>query len=128
VVLDVEFMCDVQIWWKRGNKNKVTSKKYRVDKRVQYIEINEAFKSFVKVKFKDGKPLPYTTDITVLLYSLSSNSNSCKQGGVIQNLDITQIILPQNKKASVSRQFEQDMDNSLPNSKVFFSLSCKFVR
>ena len=36
VYLDVEFMCDMQLWWKR-NKNKVTSKKYRVNDRVQYI-------------------------------------------------------------------------------------------
>jgi hypothetical protein len=82
----------------------------------------------VKIKFKEGKALPYNTEITVLLYSLSGNSNSCKQGGTVQNLDLTQIILPANKKASVSRQFEMKLERSLPNSKILFSLSCKFLR
>ena len=94
---------------------------------MQYVELNEGLKTCVKIKFKDGKPNPFTTDITVLLYPLS-NSNSCKQGGAIENLDLTQILIPENKRASVSRQFERKLEKSLPNSKILFTLSSKFLR
>jgi hypothetical protein len=126
IYLELDSACDVQFWWKRG-KQKATSKKYRINERVQYVELNEGLKTCVKIKFKDGKVTPFTTDITVLLYPLTSTT-SCKQGGVISNLDLTQIILPENKKASVSRQFDRKLENSLPNSKIVYTLSSKFLR
>jgi hypothetical protein len=126
IYLELDSVCDVQFWWRRG-KNKATSKKYRINERVQYVEMNEGLKTCVKVKFKEGRVVPFTTDITVLLYPLT-NPNSCKQGGNIPNFDATQILLPENRKASVSRQFDKKLENSLPNSKIVFTLSSKFLR
>lgn len=116
----------MQFWWRRG-KNKATSKKYRINERVQYVELNEGLKTCVKIKFREGRPVPFNTDIAVLLYPQGS-PNSCKQGGTIPNLDATQILLPENRKASVSRQFDKKLENSLPNSKIVFTLSSKFLR
>lgn len=89
--------------------------------------MNEGLKNCVKVKFKDGRVVPFNTDIAVLLYPQNS-PNSCKQGGTIPNFDVTQILLSENRKASVSRQFDKKLENSLPNSKIVFTLSSKFLR
>ena len=36
IYLELDSACDVQFWWKRG-KQKATSKKYRINERVQYV-------------------------------------------------------------------------------------------
>lgn len=72
------------------------------------------------------RAVPFLTTIMVLLYPVTTNS--CKQGGSIEDFDLTQILLPDNKKASVSKEFQLKLKNSPPNSKIHFTLTSKFLR
>lgn len=78
--------------WKRS-KQKTVSKGVRVSEDVQYIDFNDKLKTKVKCKFEGGKAQPFLTSIAIVLYPLSSVNSSCKSGGFIENLDVTQIIL-----------------------------------
>lgn len=60
------------------------SKHFRINEKVQYIDLNDTLKTSVKCKFQAGKPTPFYTSIMVLLYPTNSNGNSCKSGGSIE--------------------------------------------
>lgn len=106
--LDIDSSCEIAVWWKREkSKQKAISKRFLVDKKVQYIDLEDTLKTSVKCKFQEGRAAPFLTKIEVLIYPTNKTmNNSCKAGGAISDFDVTQILLPDNRKASVSKRFE----------------------
>lgn len=113
------------VWWKKS-RQKAVSQQVRVADSAHYVDFNDSLRITAKCRLRDGHFQPYLTSLHVLLQPASSQVT--KSAGVIEEVDLTQMIDPANYRAPARREFTLPLEKGQPNSRLQFTLTSTFQK
>jgi hypothetical protein len=123
--LELDFPCSLVVWWKKS-RQKAVSQQVRVADSAHYVDFNDSLRITAKCRLRDGHFQPYLTSLHVLLQPASSQVT--KSAGVIEEVDLTQMIDPSNYRAAARREFTLPLEKGQPNSRLQFTLTSTFQK